>query len=108
MKEHPEDYPTFAKIHSRCRVVSLHSFISALFLYFSGPPLNEMKSYKDLFALVSVPFPATMFIVLEMDTFGTGDKCFWHRGKTLLALAGYLVLEMNALENMRSNKLTHS
>ena len=29
-----EDYPTSAKIHTRCRVVFLRSFISALFLYF--------------------------------------------------------------------------
>ena len=29
-----EDYPTFVKIHSKCRVVFLHSFIPALFLYF--------------------------------------------------------------------------
>ena len=29
-----EDYPTSAKIHSRCRVVFLRSFISTLFLYF--------------------------------------------------------------------------
>ena len=32
-----EDYPTSAKIHSRCRVVFLSSFISALFLYFFSP-----------------------------------------------------------------------
>ena len=30
----PEDYSTSAKINSRCRVVFLGSFISALFLYF--------------------------------------------------------------------------
>ena len=29
-----EDYRTSAKIHSRCRVVFLRSFISTLFLYF--------------------------------------------------------------------------
>ena len=29
-----EDYPTSAKIHTRCRGVFLRSFISALFLYF--------------------------------------------------------------------------
>ena len=29
-----EDYPTSAKIHTRCREVLLRSFISALFLYF--------------------------------------------------------------------------
>ena len=29
-----EDYPTSAKIHTRCRVVFLRSLISALFLYF--------------------------------------------------------------------------
>ena len=28
-----EDYPTSAQIHTRCRVVFLRSFISALFLY---------------------------------------------------------------------------
>ena len=29
-----EDYPTSAKMHTRCRVVFLRSFISALFLCF--------------------------------------------------------------------------
>ena len=29
-----EDYPTSAKVHSKCRVVFLRSFISTLFLYF--------------------------------------------------------------------------
>ena len=29
-----EDYPTSAKIHTRCRVVFLRCFISALYVYF--------------------------------------------------------------------------
>ena len=33
-KRTQEDFPTSAKIHTRCRVVFLRSFISALFLYF--------------------------------------------------------------------------
>ena len=45
-----EDYPTSAKIHSRCRVVFLRSFIFALFLSFfrSIPTLNEVL--QKLFA----------------------------------------------------------
>ena len=39
-----EDYPTSAKIHSRCRIVFLHSFISAFVsVLYSGPSLTEMK-----------------------------------------------------------------
>ena len=49
-----EDYPTPAKIQRRCRVVFLHSFISALFLYFffsSIPFLLEMKFYRNFLSL---------------------------------------------------------
>ena len=50
MKERKEDYPTSAKIHTRCRVVFLRSFISALFLYFfSAPSLLEIKFYRNFF-----------------------------------------------------------
>ena len=51
-----EDNPTSAKIHSRCRVVFLRSFISALFLYFfsSIPTWNQVS--QKLFSLVSVFF----------------------------------------------------
>ena len=39
-----EDYRTSAKIHIRCQVVFLRSFISTLFLsFFSAPPSTEMK-----------------------------------------------------------------
>ena len=44
-----EDYPTSAKIHTRCRVVFLRSFISALFLYcFSSIP-NLKSSFTETF-----------------------------------------------------------
>ena len=49
-----EDYPTFAKVHSRCRVVFLRSFISALFVY-----LFQVHLYLQVcrnFCLVSVLF----------------------------------------------------
>ena len=39
----PEDYPTFAKIHSSSRVVLLHSFPFLPSTYFSGPSVLEMK-----------------------------------------------------------------
>ena len=42
-----EDYQTSAKIHSRCRVVFLHTFISTLFLYLFSPSLTEMKFYRN-------------------------------------------------------------
>ena len=39
-----KDYHTSAIIRSRCRVVFLHSYISALFsVLLSGPSLLEMK-----------------------------------------------------------------
>ena len=44
-----EDYATSAKIHSRCSVVFLHSFISALFLSFFRPILNWNEVYKFFF-----------------------------------------------------------
>ena len=77
-------------IHIRCRVVLMRSFISALFLYFSGPSLVEMKFYKSLF-LIFVLFGRFLnhlpnrrqtgllcwrrtLLVLEMNMFCTGDK----------------------------------
>ena len=50
-----EDYPTSAKIHSKCRVVFLHSSFLPCFYTFSGPFLLETKFYKN-FSLVSVLF----------------------------------------------------
>ena len=44
-----EDYPTSGVYFCRCRVVSLRSFISALFLYFSAPSLLEIKFYRNFF-----------------------------------------------------------
>ena len=45
-----EEYRTSAKISTRCRVVFLRSFISALFLYlFSAPSLLEIKFYRNFF-----------------------------------------------------------
>ena len=53
-----EDCPTFAKkVDSRCRVVSLRSFMSCLAsVLFSGPSLLEMKFYRNFFRLVFVLF----------------------------------------------------
>ena len=47
---------TSAKIHTRCRVVLLRSFISALFLYFFGSIPNLKSSFTETFSLVSVLF----------------------------------------------------
>ena len=44
-----EGYPTSAKLHSRCLVVFLSSFIFALFLSFSGPSLTEMEFQRIFF-----------------------------------------------------------
>ena len=51
-----EDYPTSAKIHTRCRVVFLRSFISALFLYFFRLHPYLKSSFTETFPLVSVLF----------------------------------------------------
>ena len=47
-----EYYPTSAKIHSRCRVVFLRSFISALFLYFFQLHPYLKSSFTETFSLV--------------------------------------------------------
>ena len=45
-----EDYPTSAKIHTRCRVVFLRSFISALLLnFFRLHPYLQIKFYRNFF-----------------------------------------------------------
>ena len=48
-----EDYPTSAKIQSRCRVVFSRFFISALFMYipFSSPSLLEIKFCRKFFPI---------------------------------------------------------
>ena len=51
-----EDYPTSAKIHTRCRVVFLRSFISAFFLYFFRVHPYLKSSFIETFSLVSVLF----------------------------------------------------
>ena len=52
-----EDYPTSAKsVHSKCRVVFLHSFISALFLYLFQVHPYFIWSFAKLFSMVSVLF----------------------------------------------------
>ena len=51
-----DDCPTSAKIHSRCRVVLLGFFISALFLSFFKSIPFEMKLYRNYFSQVSVLF----------------------------------------------------
>ena len=51
-----EDYPTSSKIHSRCRVVFLRPFISALFLYFFQLHPYLKSSFTETFSLVSVLF----------------------------------------------------
>ena len=47
-----EDYPTFAKIHSRCQVVFLHSFLSALFRPFFSSILKGSSIIISIFTSV--------------------------------------------------------
>ena len=81
-----EDYGTSAKIYSRCPVVFLRSFISALFLSFFQlhRSLSEIKFYRNFFPLVSVLFRGfskppskymmNAFTVLQMNTLARGGK----------------------------------
>ena len=81
----------------------------ALFLYFSGPFLTEMKFYKT-FSLVSVLFRGfpkpllkcnvNMFIVLDTNT--SHER--WTR---FVLVSNALVLEMNCVKNPCSN-FTHT
>ena len=82
-----EDHPTSAKIHRRCRVVFLRSFISALmFLCFSSPSLPEIKFYRNV-SLVSALFSEEGLLnqlvvrgrtcyCAEMNAFRAGDEHF--------------------------------
>ena len=58
MKERKKTFTALhlQEIHSRCRVVFLRSFISALFLYFFlAPSLPESKfSFRNLYPLASI------------------------------------------------------
>ena len=78
-----EYYPTSAKIHSRCRVVFLRSFISALFLYFFQLHPYLISSFTETFSLVSVLFSGFLnqflirkkrVIELETNPFHTEDE----------------------------------
>ena len=51
-----EDYRTSAKIHTRCRVAFLRSFISALFLHFFQLHPYLKSSFTETFSLLSVLF----------------------------------------------------
>ena len=88
-----KDYPTFAKIHSRCRVGSLLALFHFCLVSvpFSGPSLTEMNFYMKLFSLSSVLIRGFLnqhlnriwtcllccrwtLLTWEMNTFGAGDK----------------------------------
>ena len=80
-----EHYPTSAKIHSRCRHSSCTLSSLPCFCPFSGPSLTKMKFYRNLppqfvFFLGVSKQPSKqktkVFIVLETNTFGTGNNTF--------------------------------
>ena len=71
---------TSAKVHKRCRVVFLHSFISALLAAVLFKVLPYLKrSFEETFSLVSVPFQRVL-----NQLSNRGQMC--------------LVLEINALK----------
>ena len=61
-----EDYPTSAVYFCRCRVIFLHSFITALFLYFFYVHPYLKRSFSKTF------FPSCT----EDNTFGWRQMCF--------------------------------
>ena len=80
-----EDYPTAAKIHSRCRLVFLGSFISALSLY----------------SFQLHPYLKSSFIVPSLFSFFTGflnQLLIRRRTRFKLDTNTIIVLETNALK----------
>ena len=70
-----EDYPTSAKIHTRCRVVSLRSFISALFLYFLRlhPYLKFYRNFFPSFLFFFRGF-LNQFLIRRRTRYRAGDE----------------------------------
>ena len=80
-----EDYlKSSAKIHSKCQVVFLLSFISALFLSFFQLQPQLKRSFKQTFSLGSVlsrgfskspsKYEVNAFIVLQTNTYGSREE----------------------------------
>ena len=105
-------YPTSAKIHSRCKIVFLHFFISAMFLSFFGSILNWSEYSQKLFScccsfggfLNHLPNRSrTRLMCWRRSLFVLGQRCF-------ALLTNALVLEMNVLKTgiQTSAPFTHS
>ena len=102
MKECKKTTLQLPKIHSRCRVYCVLSS-HALFLYFSGPSLLEMKSCRN-FSLVSVLSGG--FLNQLSNRRQTRLLC-WRQ--TLLAMGTNMFgARAECVQNTRSTSVTHT